>query len=286
MATKVYNTTFKLRRANAAQWPDDYVLQEGEPGFEIDTGKLKIGDGVTTWENLSYITDLTIFTENGIPIQTTTDVINGAKNATNNTVLTKQNGILTWAPTQQLTTVEELVQLLEDSGSLNDIVYNVVNNQLEDKNLIKFKGKAIAADTDENDKITFYILNEFGDLVEASKIPGDVYIYQEYPYVYDNSENVLNWIQLGDSQKYNSTQDFVTLDEFFDLQKTINQSLAPATTGILGLVKGSNASNQISVGQDGIMTVNSLNIDKLVQTDELVIDCNGYNNNNNEEEEP
>ena len=60
MATKVYDTIFKLRRANAAQWPDDYVLQEGEPGFEIDTGKLKIGNGVTTWENLDYVTNLTL----------------------------------------------------------------------------------------------------------------------------------------------------------------------------------------------------------------------------------
>jgi len=49
MATTTYNTIFKLKRKNAADWTDNYLLQEGEPGFEIDTGKLKIGDGIKIW---------------------------------------------------------------------------------------------------------------------------------------------------------------------------------------------------------------------------------------------
>jgi hypothetical protein len=31
------------------------VLAEGEPGFESNTGKLKIGDGTTPWSSLPYI---------------------------------------------------------------------------------------------------------------------------------------------------------------------------------------------------------------------------------------
>lgn len=30
------------------------VLQDGEPGYEKDTGKLKIGDGLTHWRELEY----------------------------------------------------------------------------------------------------------------------------------------------------------------------------------------------------------------------------------------
>jgi hypothetical protein len=30
-------------------------LRQGEPGFEYDTGKLKIGDGFTPWTSLPYI---------------------------------------------------------------------------------------------------------------------------------------------------------------------------------------------------------------------------------------
>lgn len=45
----------KLRRdtltAFAAANP---VLASGEPGYETDTGKMKIGDGVTAWNSLDY----------------------------------------------------------------------------------------------------------------------------------------------------------------------------------------------------------------------------------------
>lgn len=48
--------TFKLRRGTAAQWlAANPVLHSGEPGVEIDTGKLKIGNGIKTWMQLGYI---------------------------------------------------------------------------------------------------------------------------------------------------------------------------------------------------------------------------------------
>jgi hypothetical protein len=30
-------------------------LQPGEPGFEIDTGKMKIGNGIDEWLDLKYL---------------------------------------------------------------------------------------------------------------------------------------------------------------------------------------------------------------------------------------
>lgn len=52
--------SFRLRRGSAAQWTSDNpVLHAGEPGFELDTGKLKIGDGVHAWVDLSYLTSPT-----------------------------------------------------------------------------------------------------------------------------------------------------------------------------------------------------------------------------------
>lgn len=48
-------TDIRLRKGSAAQWASQNpVLNAGEPGFESDTAKLKIGDGVTTWNSLSY----------------------------------------------------------------------------------------------------------------------------------------------------------------------------------------------------------------------------------------
>jgi Major tropism determinant N-terminal domain/Phage tail repeat like len=50
-------TDIVLKRGTAARWTlVNPVLRQGEPGFETDTGKLKIGDGVSAWTALSYLT--------------------------------------------------------------------------------------------------------------------------------------------------------------------------------------------------------------------------------------
>jgi hypothetical protein len=46
----------KLRRGTASEWNSiNPILKEGEPGFEIDTGKLKIGNGSGVWTDLAYL---------------------------------------------------------------------------------------------------------------------------------------------------------------------------------------------------------------------------------------
>ena len=55
MAT-VISTTFRLKRGLAAKWQElNLILDPGEPGFELDTYRLKIGDGKTAWNDLPYI---------------------------------------------------------------------------------------------------------------------------------------------------------------------------------------------------------------------------------------
>jgi hypothetical protein len=45
----------KFRRDDAATWTSNNpILALGEPGFETDTNKLKIGDGTTVWADLEY----------------------------------------------------------------------------------------------------------------------------------------------------------------------------------------------------------------------------------------
>ena len=50
------NANIKLRRALASEWSGvNPILLSGEPGVELDTFKLKIGDGFKTWNELPYI---------------------------------------------------------------------------------------------------------------------------------------------------------------------------------------------------------------------------------------
>ena len=45
----------QYRRDPAATWTaNDPTLAEGEPGYETDTGKFKVGDGATAWSALAY----------------------------------------------------------------------------------------------------------------------------------------------------------------------------------------------------------------------------------------
>ena len=49
------STRIQLRRDTAANWTStNPILGQGEVGFEIDTYKLKIGDGTTVWNSLAY----------------------------------------------------------------------------------------------------------------------------------------------------------------------------------------------------------------------------------------
>lgn len=50
------STKIKLRRGNNSQWNSNSstVLASGEPGLELDTGRLKIGNGVLSWDLLPY----------------------------------------------------------------------------------------------------------------------------------------------------------------------------------------------------------------------------------------
>jgi hypothetical protein len=49
-------TQIQIRRGTAAQWTSSNpTLASGEQGFETDTNKMKIGNGSTAWNSLSYI---------------------------------------------------------------------------------------------------------------------------------------------------------------------------------------------------------------------------------------
>ena len=46
-----------IRRGTQDQWSaENTVLLEGEPAWELDTKRLKIGDGITPWNDLGYYT--------------------------------------------------------------------------------------------------------------------------------------------------------------------------------------------------------------------------------------
>ena len=52
---KRIKAVIQFRRGEAARWAEvNPILRPGEPGYELDEGGLKIGDGVTHWNDLPY----------------------------------------------------------------------------------------------------------------------------------------------------------------------------------------------------------------------------------------
>lgn len=56
-------------------------------------------------------------------------------------------------------------------------------------------------------------------------------------------------------------------------EKAVNIPLAAAET--VGVVKGSDAENGVAIAEDGSMSVNSVNVSKLTQDEELILNCGG-----------
>ena len=53
---EIVKHTYQFKRGTAQDWMNkNPVLRQGEPGYEYDTGKLKIGDGITPWQYLPYL---------------------------------------------------------------------------------------------------------------------------------------------------------------------------------------------------------------------------------------
>lgn len=56
MVEEIVQHTYQLKRGTAQRFATlNPVLRQGEPGFEYDKNRLKIGDGFTPWNALPYI---------------------------------------------------------------------------------------------------------------------------------------------------------------------------------------------------------------------------------------
>lgn len=53
--------TIQFKRGTAARWAElNLVLEAGQPGFVTDENRLKIGDGITGWNDLPYVGEASV----------------------------------------------------------------------------------------------------------------------------------------------------------------------------------------------------------------------------------
>ncbi len=122
MAAKVIKTTFLIRKGTSEAWNRvNPILKYGEPGYEKDTNKLKIGDGITEWNSLPYFGDSFDITADGKSIVFTNNNLElcGYANAEIGQIPIKGDNGLEWTNAPAAISLEDLREIFNQGGENN-----------------------------------------------------------------------------------------------------------------------------------------------------------------------
>lgn len=146
--SQIIKTTFQLRRGQSATWEkNNPILAAGEPGYVIDKNQLKIGDGITAWNDLqpiggsSELQDLLV-DENSIVVVNNELSIKGFSEAMPGAYPVKgEDGTLVWVvPNTTIEKVEEIIKELESSVYKKEEI-DMMMNQINVNSLVQNEGE-------------------------------------------------------------------------------------------------------------------------------------------------
>jgi Major tropism determinant N-terminal domain len=119
-------TIIRLKRGSAADWQAaDPVLDDGEEGFERDTGLVKVGDGVRHWSELPYTGNGDIERYHGVKTVTTLSRLtpSAITNQFNITALSSTLAITNPVP-DEILNGQNLVIRIKDDGVPRTITWD------------------------------------------------------------------------------------------------------------------------------------------------------------------
>jgi hypothetical protein len=149
------------RRGTASQWTSaNPVLGSGEIGFETDTSKFKIGDGTSTWSNLTYFANLNQVLDGAPDLLNTLNEIAAAIGDDPNFITTIESSLDLKA---DITYVDGLVETLELADEEILLDFNTINtsiNTIEDS-IVTIESNI---DTLQTTSATFATITDLGTL--------------------------------------------------------------------------------------------------------------------------
>ena len=116
---KIFKTTFLLRRGTSEAWTrTNPVLKYGEPGFEKDTNRLKIGDGEKAWNQLPYFGGSFDVSVDGKSVTFTNNSLElyGYAAAKVGQIPRKSNDGLEWKDAPAAIPLEDLQEIFDNQG--------------------------------------------------------------------------------------------------------------------------------------------------------------------------
>lgn len=115
----------RLRRDTSVRWASkNPILFDGEPGFEKDTGLFKIGNGVTSWNNLDY------FINQDAILELIDNLPGGGGSGESNYEYTRSTPAATWIIDHNLGFIKEPVILLSTAPTIpvwTDVIHGSIN---------------------------------------------------------------------------------------------------------------------------------------------------------------
>lgn len=276
------NTRIVLRNDSYTNWEANSgeVLLKGEAGIEFfddGTAKIKLGDGVKTWEQLSYFGGTSGDSSEAIMLADGKSIVvtNGAVGLVGFAAATAGQvprvnaaGSLEWYTPITPENIEDV------TTQVNGLATTVAEQTTAIEALQT--GKANTADVYTktevdalvNSSVIKDVVASKDDLttVENPQVGDRVQVLGDQIYVYNGTE----WEPYSLSAIDKVTVGGTVIDV---VDKTVD---IPAATAVaLGVVKSSDVVNGVMVNADGTMEVTSLSVDKLNQVEGTVLVLNG-----------
>lgn len=311
MAQHSVNATLVLRNDYAATWASrNPILARGEIGAEIDTGLLKMGDGVTPFNNLNYINQsgsgggvgdgalittvnnkLTIanygrsyWTYDNSSMQVVEVVENDLSQWPSVLELEVKNGVARWVvPKINYDRIEgtidgALVTLARDPMySTEATTKNYVDNAIADAiiNAPHLKRQVVTElPTSYIDPNTIYMIKD-STATGGDKYKEYILIDNELVQIGDTSVNLNDYLKKPTAGSFTegNIPILTATGEIQDSGVSINNmnQLNIATLTSLGGVYSSNSDNYISVTDLGFMKINKITEKDKVATDALYV---------------
>lgn len=171
--TQITKTIFQFKRGKAKDWVKlNPVLLEGEPGFELDTGKLKIGDGHTAWNNLRYQNETYQLSVDGESLVLNSEEkisLKGYEEAKQGQMLVKdaKNG-LAWVDPLKESTLNTMVASAEKAAQdANNYATTAGNNAISAD--LSARNAARALEIIQHDIFWFGTISEYNELPEITE---------------------------------------------------------------------------------------------------------------------
>jgi len=298
MAQNNVRATLIIRNDSAATWATkNPKLARGEVGIEIDTGLVKVGDGVTNFNELDYINThndvdgaLTTLVDNKITVADYGksywyyDENNFEEVQVNETDLTKwpakvelevKNGVARW--------VRPKATYNPMQGTLDGILVTLArdpltNSEASTKNYVDTTIASAIANVDHLkrrivttlpsvgiESNTIYMIKD-DTVTGADKYKEYILIDGTLTQIGDTSVDLTNYVQKPTVQAAGNLVSVAADGSLVDSGVAANEvgKLNIATTSVLGGVYSSNADNSVSVDSvTGIMSLNRVSTTKL-----------------------